>query len=122
VLAFSFTENEIGDALINRQAAGVPVRVVFESRNAGGSGSEFARLRRRGVEALEDGNCYTMHHKVIVIDGRVVITGSYNFTARAEDTNDENLLVLDDPALAAAYLAEFERVYAQAQAPTRCEG
>lgn len=120
VLAFSFTDNEIADALIERNTAGVPVRVVFETRNADGSGSEYARLRRRGVETLEDGNCYTMHHKVIIVDRRVVITGSYNFTARAEDVNDENALVIDDPALAAAYLAEFERVYAQAQSPQRC--
>lgn len=120
VLAFSFTDNDIADALIERGAAGVPVRVVFETRNAEGSGSEYARLRRRGVEALEDGNCYTMHHKVMIIDRRVVITGSYNFTARAEDVNDENALVIDDPALAEAFLAEFERVYAQAQSPLRC--
>ncbi|NTU81190.1 MAG: DUF1669 domain-containing protein [Chloroflexales bacterium] len=120
VLAFSFTDDEIGDALIARHEAGLPVRVVFEARNADGSGSEYGRLRRRGLAVLEDGNCYTMHHKVIIIDRRVVITGSYNFTRRAEEVNDENTMVIDDPAIAQAYLAEFERVYAQAQSPPRC--
>jgi phosphatidylserine/phosphatidylglycerophosphate/cardiolipin synthase-like enzyme len=62
-----------------------------------------------------------MHHKVIVIDERIVITGSYNFTSRAERRNDENLLIIDDPTLAAAYLAEFERVFEQANNPTRCQ-
>jgi len=62
-----------------------------------------------------------MHHKVIVIDERIVITGSYNFTSRAERTNDENLLIIDDPSLTAAYLAEFERVFEQANNPTRCQ-
>lgn len=120
VLAFSFTDDAIAGALLERQAAGVPVRAVFEARNVQGSGSEYGRLRQGGVTALEDGNCYTMHHKVIIIDRRVVITGSYNFTARAEDLNDENALLIEDPALAAAYLAEFERVYAQARSPLRC--
>lgn len=121
-LAFSFTSDEIAEAMIRRSEAGVPVRGVFERRNAGGVGSEYEKLRRRGMEVLEDGNCYTMHHKVIVIDGRVVITGSYNFTGRAEDVNDENLLIIDDPVIAQAYLDEFNRVYQQAQSPTRCEG
>jgi phosphatidylserine/phosphatidylglycerophosphate/cardiolipin synthase-like enzyme len=48
---------------------------------------------------LEDGNCYIRHHKVIVIGERTLITGSYNFTARAEGDNDENLVIVDDPAL-----------------------
>jgi phosphatidylserine/phosphatidylglycerophosphate/cardiolipin synthase-like enzyme len=121
VLAFSFTANDVGDALIARQQAAVPVRVVFEARNAEGAGSEYARLQRYGLDVLEDGNCYTMHHKVIIIDERVVITGSYNFTGRAEDVNDENLIIIDSPAVAQAYMAEFERVYRQAQSPTRCE-
>jgi phosphatidylserine/phosphatidylglycerophosphate/cardiolipin synthase-like enzyme len=120
VLAFAFTDDAIGAALAERHAAGVPVRVVFEARNAMGVGSEFAPLRAQGLEVLSDGNCYTMHHKVIIIDGRIVITGSYNFTARAEEVNDENLLIISNPALAAAYQAEFARIYAQAQGPPRC--
>jgi phosphatidylserine/phosphatidylglycerophosphate/cardiolipin synthase-like enzyme len=38
-----------------------------------------------------------------------VITGSFNFTAAAQNHNAENLLVLDDPALAAEYKANWER-------------
>lgn len=121
VLAFAFTDDAIGAALAERQRAGVPVRVVFEARNIRGSGSEQGPLLAAGVDVLADGNCYTMHHKVIIIDQRTVITGSYNFTARAEDVNDENLLILTDPALAQAYQGEFDRVYAQARAPTRCQ-
>jgi phosphatidylserine/phosphatidylglycerophosphate/cardiolipin synthase-like enzyme len=122
VLAFAFTDDDIADAMLERHDAGLPVRVVFETRNAGGIGSEYERLLRRGVAVFEDGNCYTMHHKVIIIDRRVVITGSYNFTGRAEEVNDENVLIIDHPGIAEAYMAEFERVYAQAQSPPRCEG
>ncbi len=112
--------NTIADAMIAKVKAGLPVRGVFERQNAGGTGSAFSRLRQGGVDVLEDGNCYILHHKVIVIDERTVITGSYNFTSSAEKDNDENLVIVDDPQLARAYLDEFERVYAQAQAPTRC--
>ena len=51
-----------------------------------------------------------MHHKVIIIDGRTVIFGSFNFTSNADKDNDENLLIVDDPALAKAFEAEFQRV------------
>ncbi|PDW04971.1 phospholipase D-like domain-containing protein [Candidatus Viridilinea mediisalina] len=121
VMAFAFTDDEIGAALVERHHAGVRVRVVFERRNARGVGSEFPLLQAEGVDILHDGNCYTMHHKVIIIDQRIVITGSYNFTARAESINDENTLIIYDPVLAAAYSEEFARVYAQAQRPPRCQ-
>jgi phosphatidylserine/phosphatidylglycerophosphate/cardiolipin synthase-like enzyme len=51
-----------------------------------------------------------MHHKVIIIDGRTVIFGSFNFSNNADSDNDENLLIIDDPALAEAFEAEFQRV------------
>jgi len=119
-LAFSYTSDLIGDAMIERHQAGVQVQGVFETRNARGTGSEFARLKQVGIEVLEDGNCYTMHHKMIVIDDHIVITGSYNFTKRAEETNDENFVIIDNQELATAYTEEFERVYNQALSPTRC--
>jgi phosphatidylserine/phosphatidylglycerophosphate/cardiolipin synthase-like enzyme len=119
-LTFSYTSSAIADAMVAQAQAGMPVHGVFERQNAGGTGSAFHRLRQGGVDVLEDGNCYILHHKAIVIDERTVITGSYNFTNSAERDNDENLVIVDDSALARAYLEEFERVYAQAQAPARC--
>jgi phosphatidylserine/phosphatidylglycerophosphate/cardiolipin synthase-like enzyme len=119
-LTFSYTSSAIADAMVAQAQAGLPVRGVFERQNAGGTGSAFSRLRHGGVDVLEDGNCYILHHKLIVIDQQTVITGSYNFTNSAERDNDENLVIVDDPALAHAYLEEFQRVYAQAQAPARC--
>ena len=119
-MTFSYTEDKISDAMIAKVKAGLVVRGVFESQNAHGSGADFNRLKHGGVDVLEDGNCYILHHKAIVIDERTVITGSYNFTSSAEKDNDENLVIVDDLQLARAYLDEFERVYAQAQAPARC--
>jgi phosphatidylserine/phosphatidylglycerophosphate/cardiolipin synthase-like enzyme len=119
-MTFSYTSSAIADAMIAQVQAGRAVHGVFERQNAGGTGSAFSRLRQGGVDVLEDGNCYILHHKTIIIDERTVITGSYNFTNSAEKDNDENLVIVDDPTLARAYLDEFERVYAQAQVPTRC--
>jgi phosphatidylserine/phosphatidylglycerophosphate/cardiolipin synthase-like enzyme len=119
-MAFSYTADDIASTMIAQKQAGLVVQGVFEKQNASGSGAEFTKLKSGGIEVLEDGNCYILHHKTIIIDERIVITGSYNFTASAERDNDENLLIIDDAVIARAYLDEFERVYAQAQAPTRC--
>jgi phosphatidylserine/phosphatidylglycerophosphate/cardiolipin synthase-like enzyme len=120
-LSFAYTSDEIAQAMIDRHHAGVTVEGVFEQRNARGTGAEFDNLADNGIAVLLDGNCYTMHHKIILIDDATIITGSYNFSARAEDTNDENLVIIaNNPDLAARYLAEFERVYGQAQNPTEC--
>ena len=56
-----------------------------------------------------------MHHKVIIIDSKIVILGSYNFTRSAEDKNDENTIIVHDPTFAGQFLIEFERLYEQAQ-------
>ena len=114
-LAFVFTSDEIADALLARARAGVVVQGVIESRNAGGEYSEYERLRVAVHDVLADGNPYIMHHKVIIIDDATVILGSYNFTASAEEKNDENLLIIHDPEVAALFVAEFGRVYEQAR-------
>jgi len=55
-----------------------------------------------------------MHNKVMIIDDKVVITGSYNFSENAE-ANDENLLVFESAALAGAYNRYFDALFAQYQ-------
>ncbi len=44
----------------------------------------------------------------MVIDGHIVITGSFNFTKAAEEHNAENLLVIDDSALAGQYVQNWQ--------------
>jgi phosphatidylserine/phosphatidylglycerophosphate/cardiolipin synthase-like enzyme len=120
VTAFTFTDTAMGDVLKAQAKANLAVQGVFEARNNGAQGAEYEDLKRAGLDVLEDGNCYILHSKTMVIDNRFVVTGSYNFTANAEKSNDENILIIDDPKLAKEYLTEFNRLYKQAQAPTKC--
>lgn len=114
-MAFSFTSDEIADALIERARAGVIVQGVFEERNAESEYGQYSRLRDAGLDVWLDSNPYIMHHKVIIIDDATVILGSYNFTSNAENANDENLLVIRDPEVAARFVVEFGRVYEAAR-------
>jgi phosphatidylserine/phosphatidylglycerophosphate/cardiolipin synthase-like enzyme len=53
-----------------------------------------------------------MHNKVLIIDDKIVIAGSYNFSENAE-LNDENMLVIESAAVAGAYTAYFDALFAQ---------
>jgi phosphatidylserine/phosphatidylglycerophosphate/cardiolipin synthase-like enzyme len=112
VLAYSFTLDELSNALINRAKAGVLVRGVFDSNQAlSNTGGDYQRLVDAGVDIRLDGNPNSMHHKVLIIDQQIVVMGSYNFSSSAERRNDENVLVLENPEIADQFLVEFERVY-----------
>lgn len=116
-MAFSFTDDPLGQAVLDRAAAGVEVRGVFENTGSETQYSEYGRMKKAGLDVLQDGNPYLMHHKVFIIDGQTVVVGSFNFSKNAATQNDENLIIVDGPALAKLFEAEFQRVYATAQNP-----
>jgi phosphatidylserine/phosphatidylglycerophosphate/cardiolipin synthase-like enzyme len=116
-MAFSFTVAQIGDLIQNKAAAGVQVQGIYETT---GSQTEFSTLRPlfcAGLAVRQDGNRYILHHKVFILDDQTVITGSFNFSANATRSNDENLVIIRDAVLAAQYIAEFERRWAEARTP-----
>ena len=111
-LFFAFTADDAADALIHQEEQGVKIRGVFDtSQEKTGLGSEFERLRDNNLDVRLDGHPEKMHHKVIILDERIVITGSYNLTRSAETVNDENTLVIYSEDIAEAYLREFEWIY-----------
>jgi phosphatidylserine/phosphatidylglycerophosphate/cardiolipin synthase-like enzyme len=115
-LAYSFTSDDFGQTIRNRAEEGVTVEGVMEEEQVkSNKGTEFDPLSQAGLKVRLDGNEGLMHHKVFIIDERIVITGSYNFSASAETSNDENVVILFNPAIAAQYLGEFQRVYDHGQ-------
>ena len=62
---------------------------------------------------------WSMHHKVIIVDDHIVIFGSFNFSESANQSNDENLLIVDNADLAHAFTAEFQRVLTVAKNPPK---
>lgn len=109
-MIFSYTRSDLSAAMVERIEAGIPVQGVIETT---GSETEFSEMRTiicAGGNVRQDGNNGILHHKVIIIDEQVVITGSFNFSNNAVTSNDENLLIIQDPDLALEYLREFGRV------------
>lgn len=115
LLAFAITSDPISNALLNAVDREVEVRGVVESSQIRIMGSDVSMLLDGGVDLRFDKNYNLMHHKVVIIDSSIVLLGSYNFTRSAEEDNDENLLIIHDPALAEQFLIEFERLFTAAQ-------
>jgi phosphatidylserine/phosphatidylglycerophosphate/cardiolipin synthase-like enzyme len=115
-MAYSFTANDLGDAIRQRAADGLTIAGVMDDEQINfNQGTEYDPFKQAGLDVRRDGNAGLMHHKVIIIDEKIVVTGSYNFTTRAEEQNDENVVIIHNPDVAAQYLAEFRRVYNQGQ-------
>ena len=114
-LAFSFTSNELGSLVRQKSAAGLDIKgVMDEEQIASNTGTEFDPFRQKGVDVLIDGNDGQMHHKVFIIDEKIVAFGSYNFSKSAEENNDEDLIVIYSPEIARQFILEFERVRSHA--------
>ncbi|MBL4845984.1 MAG: DUF1669 domain-containing protein, partial [Planctomycetes bacterium] len=105
-------------ALRELKARGVRVRIVVDAKNAAKAWNTLDdRLEAEGfaIKRFENKRhrFAIMHHKFCVIDGRRVLTGSFNWNNTAELVNDENLVSLDDPAIVAAYQEEFSELWGE---------
>jgi len=113
VQAYSFTSVPILSALKAAHARGVDVEVIVDktSAKASKSGSRYSAatyLTNAGIPVWVDVQVSIAHNKVMVLDGATVITGSFNFTAAAQNHNAENLLIIRDSQLALQYRANWE--------------
>jgi phosphatidylserine/phosphatidylglycerophosphate/cardiolipin synthase-like enzyme len=116
-LTFSFTDYPLADAMSQRAKEGVDVAGVFETVGSETEAAELRTLMCRKLPVKQDGNPSFLHHKVIVVDERIVITGSMNYSTNAEESNDENVIIIDNAEIARLYLQEFERVWSLANDP-----
>jgi len=115
-MAMTFTLNDLSNIIIADSKRGVQVRGLMEEENAlTDNGSDYNAFRQAGLNVLLDSNPGLMHHKVIIIDRQIVVSGSYNFSSSAEKRNDENLVVILDAYLAAQFENEFEDLYLTAK-------
>lgn len=109
VLAYSFTSEPISKALVAAHKRGVTVEVVLDHSNEKEEHTDLTTFVDAGLKPFVDAQHAIAHNKVMVIDRKTILTGSFNFTNQAEHENAENLLVLHHHHdLVAAYRQNFE--------------
>ncbi len=115
-LAFAFTSKPLADALKKKFENGIKIRGVYDKRwNSSSKYSTYNSLLSYGLNVKLDGNNQTLHDKIFIIDDKTVVTGSYNFTNKANEANNENAIVVHNSEFASRYEDEFEDIYAIAK-------
>ncbi len=110
IQAYSFTSQPIARALLQAKRRGVRITAVLDKSNRSQKYSAATFLQNMEIPVYIDDQHAIAHNKIMIIDNRVVITGSFNFTRAAETKNAENLLILEDmPDLTRAYRENFEK-------------
>jgi len=101
VMAFSFTDDDIGNLLLDKSEE-VGIRVIFDPRKD--KYSEYEKLK-------DFSKIKKVHHKVFIIDKKIVVTGSYNPTKNGNERNDENVVIIHDANISDSFSKEFERLW-----------
>ena len=114
VQAYSFTSAPIAKALTDAHRRGVNIPVILDKSNQTDKYSVATFTQNYGIPTFIDDRHASSHNKLMIIDGRTVLTGLFNFTKQAEENNAENLLVIDDAALAAKYTENWNVHFATA--------
>jgi hypothetical protein len=108
-----FTNHDLFDAVIKKldtPGFQVDLIVLNDRINNKKEGVDFQKLVEKGANFYYCSTDNMVHHKFCIIDSKIVITGSYNWTYYAENRNWENIVILSEPEIVRDYIDEFEKV------------
>ena len=108
VQAYSFTSAPIAQALVEAHKRKVKVEVILDKSQRTEKYSSADFLIHAGIPTFIDSKHAIAHNKIIIVDGELVITGSFNFTKSAEEHNAENLLIIGRKDIASKYTKNWE--------------
>ena len=111
IAMYIFTDREIALPVVKAQERGVKVRLYLDKEQVEYQYSQSRFLVQKGIKTRVSSNRYIMHHKFAIIDNRILLTGSYNWTFSASNRNDENLMVIDDLELIEIFQNQFVNLW-----------
>jgi len=111
ISVFTISDDRLTDAIYAAHQRNVRVRVITDNDKSRDEGSDIFYLIDKGIDVRMDNTENHMHHKFAVVDKKILVNGSFNWTRSASDYNQENILVTDEEKLVSAYLREFESLW-----------
>jgi len=110
---------QLEKALIARVKEGVSVRVLLDNQETNGKPTSLTKenlktkayLEENGIKVFMDSAKTTTHDKLLIIDGKVVVIGSHNWSFSAFESNNEASVIIKDPEIAAYYKNYFENLW-----------
>ena len=108
IQAYGFTSEKIIKALIEAKNRGVNIEIILDRSNFQKKKLDTIKLlHKHSIPVYQDNAKGIAHNKIMIIDNKKVITGSFNFTKNADYNNVENVVVLDDVNVASKYTANW---------------
>jgi phosphatidylserine/phosphatidylglycerophosphate/cardiolipin synthase-like enzyme len=111
IAMYIFTDREIAIPLVKARERGVKVRLYLDQDQVDYKYSQSRFLVQKGIKTRISTNNYIMHNKFAIIDNRILLAGSYNWTFSANHRNDENLMVIDDPEIIEIFQNQFVNLW-----------
>lgn len=111
ICVFTISDDRIARKILECASRGVDVKIISDNDKAEDYGSDIFEFIKKGVPVRLDKTQHHMHHKFAVIDGKFLLTGSYNWTRSAALYNHENLMITEDSGCIERYLKEFDRLW-----------
>ncbi len=118
VQAYSFTSAPIAKALVAAHEREVKVEILLDKSHLTAQYTSAPFVAKAGIPVKIDSAHDVAHNKIMIIDSKIVITGSFNFTKSAEDKNAENLLVIRDKETAGKYVKKWQEHEGHSEAYT----
>lgn len=109
--AFLVTQKQLAQSLINAHNRGVSVKIILDATNTHTSSSKMKLLRQSGIQVKTENFAGKLHSKSVIIDDLYTVIGSMNFSRSGEGANDENLLIIKNPEIAAFYKTFFQYLW-----------
>jgi len=111
VCVFTITDDRISNTLMYFHKKGGNVRVITDNDTSVAIGSDIQKFRECGIPVKMDTSPYHMHHKFAVIDKKLLINGSFNWTHSAATTNCENVMITNNKEFVSEFDRQFETMW-----------
>eukprot|EP01101_Sappina_pedata_P003264 TRINITY_DN1349_c0_g1_i1.p2 TRINITY_DN1349_c0_g1~~TRINITY_DN1349_c0_g1_i1.p2 ORF type:complete len:317 (-),score=170.03 TRINITY_DN1349_c0_g1_i1:64-1014(-) len=111
ICVFTITDNRIANEIVKAKKRGIALRVITDDDKSDDTGSDILSLSDSGIPVKMDNSTSHMHHKFAILDGVVVMSGSFNWTRSASADNQENIIFTNESVLVHAFQGEFEKLW-----------
>jgi len=111
ICVFTITDDRFSKVLLDAHKKGVEVRIITDDEKSIDPGSDIEAFLKAGIKLRMDCSHAHMHHKFAILDGLIIMNGSFNWTRSASKENRENVMVSNDKAFVAQFQKEFEHLW-----------
>ncbi len=111
ICVFTISDDTISNAIITSHKKGIDIKVITDNDKSHDLGSDIEWLAKEGIQVKMDRTSNHMHHKFMVTDKQMAITGSYNWTQSAARYNHENIMLTSEAGIIKSFLSEFDKLW-----------